>query len=242
MRLESTRLHFEYCVDCLYSAPPRFLPLTWLIHSKNHPLLPFSGHGWPLYTDFWAKVLQFPGLLSQGPVTGIVRFSLIIIIINCNIISRLHQTLRKSKLSFAFRLSLCLFLDRSLGFLESFSNCSPGLFLPPLMRSSLPPNYHENLLIWFNSILVVPHELSLVLSAFGHSSRGGASPLTVPIPIWSKWTWSGQSPLAFAVSPFENPFRPVHDFCILFHSAAIIHSFYDLVLHCSFFFDQLFLH
>ncbi len=49
-------------------------------------------------------------------------------IINCNIISLLHHTPRICKLGFAFRLSLCLFLVRFLGFPELFSNSTPSVF------------------------------------------------------------------------------------------------------------------
>jgi hypothetical protein len=53
-----------------------------------------------------------------------------------------------------FRLSLCLFLSRSLSFL--------GRLCPPLMQSSLLPSHHENHPIWVDSSLMAPLELSSV--------------------------------------------------------------------------------
>jgi hypothetical protein len=86
VRLESSHIHLEYHVDHPYPAPP-LLPDWCMV--KTTPLLPIGGHG-IIYTKFWAKVLQYPELLSHGPVTSIVWFSLITFIINSNIITLVH--------------------------------------------------------------------------------------------------------------------------------------------------------
>ncbi len=61
------------------------------------------------------------------------------------------------------RLSLCLVLSRSLGFLKLFSNSPFERLWPPFMGSSLPPGYHKNHLIQLDSRLWSPLELSLVV-------------------------------------------------------------------------------
>jgi hypothetical protein len=83
----------------------------------------------------------------------------IIIIIISNIIPLLHPTLRKSKLA-PFLLSPCLFLVRSLDFLELFFNFLFECLWPSLMQSSLLPGNHKNHLIWVGSSLMAPHELA----------------------------------------------------------------------------------
>jgi hypothetical protein len=56
----------------------------------------------------------------------------------------------------------------SLGF-ELFSNSSHERLWPLLTQNRLSLNHHENHLSGL--VLVVPFELSLILSAFGHRSR-----------------------------------------------------------------------
>ncbi len=70
----------------------------------------------------------------------------IIIVIISNMISLLHPTQRRVIWPF-FRLSLCLFSVRSLGFPGFFSNSPFERLWPPLTLSSLPPGHHENHLI-----------------------------------------------------------------------------------------------
>ncbi len=71
----------------------------------------------------------------------------IIIIVTRNIISLLSLTQRKSKLNLLFKLSLCLFLVRPLGFLELFSNSHIEHLWPLWMRFSPPLGHHEDHLI-----------------------------------------------------------------------------------------------
>jgi hypothetical protein len=145
----------------------------------------------------------------------------IIIFINSNIISLLHLTLRKSKL-ILFRLSLCLFLTRSLGFKELFSNSPLSIFgkLSRGQASGLAITraiWSEWTQVWW------PPWNSLVLSAFGHLSQGPASRLTVPRTVWSEWTWSGQSPLAFKFH-LESLFRMFNVYCIVCIYCIFLHS------------------
>ncbi len=94
-----------------------------------------------------------------------------------------------------FWVSLCLFLVRSLGFLELFSNSPLECLWPPLKQSSLLLGHHENHLIWSElNWAWWPPWASLVLSAFGHLSQGPASHLTILGTIWSEWTLFRRSP------------------------------------------------
>ncbi len=75
----------------------------------------------------------------------------IIIIIISNIISLLHLTLKKSKLT----LLGCHYARFWLGPLAFYScfQLSFECLWPALMRSSLPPGHHENHLVWVDSSL-----------------------------------------------------------------------------------------
>ncbi len=127
-----------------------------------------------------------------------------------------------------FRLSICLFLDRSLGFLEKIFQHSLERLVPPSRWSSLqPPGHHENHLTWCHS----PHFASLVLSAFGHLSRGFSLPLTVLRSIFSEWTPSEQSPFGFcSFIPHGSLFSTVHNYYILCIYCKFVSWFFSMIL------------
>jgi hypothetical protein len=125
-------------VDCPFP-PLHFLPV-WYVERA-------------MYTEFWGTIPQYT--VTRSCNTG---SHCIIIIIN-NIISLLHLMLRNIKL-ILFRLSLCLFSIRSLGFLELFSNSPSEHLWPPLTRSSLPPHHREKYLIWVDSSLMAPLQMA----------------------------------------------------------------------------------
>jgi hypothetical protein len=103
-------------------------PFNVLLFGFNPPP-PFVGHGWPTKTEFSVKVLQYPESLSHGPVTGILWFSLIIIIISpSQHLNFFNIAFEKEQVEFYFRLSLCLFLSRSLDCLELLSNSHLSVF------------------------------------------------------------------------------------------------------------------
>jgi hypothetical protein len=57
------------CVDCPY---PSLTPyhMTGVLWELPTPSL--VGIGWPIKTEFWARICQFPELLSHGPVTSLI--------------------------------------------------------------------------------------------------------------------------------------------------------------------------
>ncbi len=133
------------------------------------------------------------------------------------------------------RLSLCLFLSRSLGFLLLFSNSHFECFWPRLTRSSLLPDHHKNHLIWEDSSLMAPLELRLALSTFGHCSCSLPPCLTVPRTIYSEWTRFTATLGLHADLPLEFLFRTVNALLYIDHSLYIVYiSCHILSSHESF--------
>ncbi len=87
---------------------------------------------------------------------------------------------------------------------------SPERLWSLLMQTSLPPDHEKNHLIWMDSSLMAPLELSLVLSVFGHRSYGPASPPDCPENhlIWVDSIWT--VPLYHHAGSFKN------GLCLLF--------------------------
>jgi hypothetical protein len=143
------RLSVQYVLHwpSTYHAPPP-PPHCW-----------YEGRATSIYTEFWGRIPQDLVMLSHGSHLIII----IIIISNNNDISLLHHPLRKSKLTL-FGLSLCLFwvTCRSLGFLELFPNPPFECLWLLVTLSNHAPGHHKTHLIWVNSSLMAPLELSLV--------------------------------------------------------------------------------
>jgi hypothetical protein len=59
-----------------------------------------------------------------------------------------------------FKLSLCQFPTRFLGFLELFSNFPLNAFGRLSQGVSLPPEHHENNLNWVDPTLMAPLDLA----------------------------------------------------------------------------------
>jgi hypothetical protein len=126
------------------------------------------------------------------------------------IISLLHLTLRKSKLTPFLDCHYACFRLGSLASLSWF----PILPWPLLTWSSLRVGHHKNLLICVDLSLLAPPPpmsyCSLVLSTFGSLFWDQASRLTVSGTFWSERTRFGQYPLALYSFPSWEPFRTVH--------------------------------
>jgi hypothetical protein len=100
----------------------------------------------PCHTDLWQS-----GWFSP------------IITINFNI-SLLHLPMRMSKLTLILGCHSACFMVQSLGCLELFSNSYLSVF-------GLPPDYHENQLIWVDSSLIVPLGFSLAVFFYSLTSK-----------------------------------------------------------------------
>ncbi len=140
-------------------------------------------------TGFKCKVLQ--SSLDATWVCGYCGSHLIIFI--CNILSLQHP-LRKSKLSFPFRLSLCLFLRRSPGCVESFSNFHLSSFGHQSSGLAYSLTTTRTIWIWVDSSLVVPLELSLVWVSLATGQLVQPPCLAITITIWSEWTQALSTP------------------------------------------------
>jgi hypothetical protein len=118
----------------------------------------------------------------------------IIIVIISNIISLLHLTLIKSKLTPIEAVTMTV-SDSSPGFLELVLN-SPLSVFGHLSQGQPPtwPLQEPSDRSWLETDC--PPWASLVLSVFGRLSQWPASRLTVLRTIWSEWTQSRHSPLA----------------------------------------------
>ncbi len=99
--------------------------------------------------------------------------------------------------SLFFRLSLCKFLSRSLGFLELFSTFPFECLWPPFLLSSLPPSHPETHLIWVDSSLMTTLQLSLVCDCLWPPLTQSSIPTWLSGQTSDQWTWSGQPPLTF---------------------------------------------
>jgi hypothetical protein len=111
------------------SPPKKFLPVWYVERAKN--------------TKSWGTISKCTVLLSLGLVTLTSSSSS-----SSTATSSPFFILPWENVVWPFfRLSLCLFLVRSLSYLELFSNSLLELLWPPLTLSSLPSGHHENHMI-----------------------------------------------------------------------------------------------
>ncbi len=148
--------HFWLCVCVDRSDPP---PITWLVYVENgpHPL------SWGVMVELLALSSEqeffsmFSESLSHGPVTSLIGSHS-----SPSSATTPFFILPWERVNwFYFRLSPCLCSFKSSGCLELFSNSHLSVLWPSGNRSSLPPDNHENHLIWVHSCLVVPLGCSL---------------------------------------------------------------------------------
>ncbi len=139
-------------------------------------------------------------------------------------------------------------LNRSPGCRELFSNSLFESFWP---RSSLPPDYHENHLIWVDLSLKAPFELPLATAHLVQPP--GPAWLSESHLIWVDWIAVFSLPFDFMQSvPLSSLWASfvgrslfiVYALIVYYlHSATLFHSFYliqyclILIVHLPFFFN-----